>query len=64
MPVYLLHGEGDTVIPADETVWAGLELGKKPHQALVSPLIEHVDISGEPTLADQWALVRFMAALL
>jgi dienelactone hydrolase len=64
VPVYLLHGEGDTVIPADETVWAGLELGKKPHQALVSPLIEHVDISGEPTFADQWALVRFMAALL
>jgi pimeloyl-ACP methyl ester carboxylesterase len=64
VPVYLLHGEGDTVIPSDETVWAGLELGSKPHRALVSPLIEHVEISGEPSLGDRWALVRFMAALL
>jgi dienelactone hydrolase len=64
VPVYLLHGEGDTVIPSEETVWAGLELGSKPHLALVTPLIEHVEISGQPTFADQWALVRFMAALL
>jgi pimeloyl-ACP methyl ester carboxylesterase len=64
VPVYLLHGEGDTVIPSDETVWAGIELGPKPHRALVTPLIEHVEINGEPTLADRWALVRFMAALL
>jgi pimeloyl-ACP methyl ester carboxylesterase len=64
VPVYLLHGQGDSVIPPEETVWAGRELGAQPHLALVTPLIEHVEISGAPTLSEQWALVRFMAHLL
>ena len=64
VPVYLLHGEGDSVIPPEETLWAGAELGDRPHIALVSPLIEHVEIGGAPTVSDQWALVRFMSRLL
>lgn len=64
VPVYLLHGEGDSVIPPEETLWAGAELGDHPHIALVSPLIEHVEIGGAPTFSDQWALVRFMSRLL
>jgi pimeloyl-ACP methyl ester carboxylesterase len=64
VPVYLLHGQGDSVIPPEETMWADRELGNHPHTALVSPLIEHVELSGAPTLTDQWALVRFMARLL
>ena len=64
VPVYLLHGEGDSVIPPEETTWADAELGAHEHVALVSPLIEHVEISGQPTVSDQWALVRFMSRLL
>ncbi|HEX4337453.1 MAG TPA: hypothetical protein VH062_16175 [Polyangiaceae bacterium] len=64
VPVYLLHGKGDSVIPPEETLWADRELAGRSHVALVSPLIEHVEISGAPTLGDQWALVRFMAHLL
>ncbi len=42
VPVYLLHGAHDNVIPPSETDAATLELGDARHVALVSPLIEHV----------------------
>ncbi len=64
VPVYLLHGSGDTVIPPSETEWAGLELHDAPHQALVSPLLEHVEVSGHAGLVDQLELVDFMSRLL
>lgn len=62
--VYLLHGEGDSVIPATETRWLAREV---PPQtlvaALVSPAIQHVELK-EPTAADKWALVHFMGQVL
>jgi dienelactone hydrolase len=64
VPVLLLHGSADSVIPAEETVWANRELGHRPHTALVTPLIEHVEVSGRPKLLEQLALVNFMAQLL
>jgi len=64
VPVYLLHGAHDNVIPPTETDAAGLELGAARHIALVSPLIEHVEVSKSAGLGDQLALVSFMAQLL
>jgi dienelactone hydrolase len=64
VPVYLLHGSGDSVIPPEETLWAARELGTHPHLAVVTPLIEHVEMSGKPRLRDQLALIDFMAHLL
>lgn len=64
VPAYLLHGAGDTVIPASETAWADIELESKPHLALVSPLVVHVELGGEPNLVDRLKLVDFMARLL
>ena len=64
VPVYLLHGLGDSVIPPEETTWAEAELAGHPHRALVTPLIEHVEVSGKPTWRDEWALVDFMSGLL
>lgn len=64
VPVYLLHGAHDNVIPPTETDAAGLELGAARHLALVSPLIEHVEVSKRAGLGDQLALVSFMAQLL
>ena len=60
-PVYLLHGAGDSVIPPSETDWAARELGARAHAALVSPLIEHVELNHEASLRDELALVEFMA---
>jgi dienelactone hydrolase len=62
--VYLLHGTGDSVIPPSETVWASRELTGHEHVALVSPLLEHVEVSKTAGLADQVALVDFMAQML
>ena len=64
VPVYLLHGAHDNVIPASETDAANLELGAAEHLALVSPLIEHVEVSKTAALGDEISLVSFMAKLL
>jgi pimeloyl-ACP methyl ester carboxylesterase len=64
VPVYLLHGSHDSVIPPSETDWAALELGSHPHDALVSPLLEHVSVAGESDLGDRLALVRFIANMM
>ena len=47
VPVYVVHGAGDSVIPSAETEWAARELGDAPHVALVTPLIEHVEVNGD-----------------
>jgi dienelactone hydrolase len=63
-PVYLLHGSGDSVIPPSEARWAAAELGEQEHEALVSPLLEHVEVTHDAGLGDELALVRFMAHAL
>jgi dienelactone hydrolase len=64
LPVYLLHGSHDSVIPPSETDAAALELAGAEHQALVSPLLEHVEVSKTAGLGEQLALVSFIANLL
>lgn len=63
-PVYLLHGSADSVIPPSETEWAEQELGGAPHQALVSPLLEHVEVDKSGRLSQELALVDLMAKML
>lgn len=65
VPVLLLHGAGDNVIPSSELLW--LERDVPPaalKSALISPAISHVELGGEPSLTDQWRLVHFMAGIL
>jgi dienelactone hydrolase len=65
VPVFLLHGQDDTVIPAAETLWIASEVPPAELRvALVSPAIVHVEIHGEPPLGEKWALVHFMAGVL
>ena len=62
--VYLLHGAGDTVIPATETMWLAKDVPPTSlRTVLVSPAIEHVELK-EPSIADQWALVHFMSDVI
>ena len=63
-PVYLVHGSGDSVIPPSETEWAGAELGAADHIALVTPLMEHVEVNKPAGVGDKLALLRFIAQLL
>jgi pimeloyl-ACP methyl ester carboxylesterase len=62
-PVFLLHGAGDSVIPATETEWLAHD-APNVRDVLVSPAIVHVELEGEPSLADKVALVHFMADVL
>ncbi len=62
-PVYLLHGAHDSVIPPSETDFGDRELGDVPHAALVSPLIEHVEVSGAAGLSAKLKLLAFMTNL-
>lgn len=62
--VYLLHGAGDTVVPATETMWLAKDVPPSSLRAvLVSPAIEHVELK-EPSMADQWALIHFMGRVI
>jgi len=62
--VYLLHGEGDTVIPATESEWLAHDVpAARLKSTLITPALEHVDLKN-PSAADQWALVHFMGQII
>jgi pimeloyl-ACP methyl ester carboxylesterase len=65
-PVYLLHGEGDNIIPSAETLWMASELQPYDLKAvLVSPVLSHLDLNGpKPGAMDQWRLVHFFALMI
>ena len=65
-PVYLLHGDGDTVIPAAESAILGEFLrnhGVEGH-VLLSGLITHAEVDRSAAAAETWKLVRFWASVL
>ncbi|MBS1814912.1 MAG: alpha/beta hydrolase [Acidobacteria bacterium] len=65
VPVYLLHGEADNIIPAAETLWMASELRKTSlRAALVSPVLSHLDMQQSPGAWEQWRLIHFMALVL
>lgn len=62
--VYLLHGAGDTVIPATETMWLAHDVPQdRLRLALVSPAIEHVELKS-PGTYETWQLVHFMGDVI
>ena len=66
VPVYLLHGEGDNIIPAAETLWMESELPTTTLKAaLISPVLSHLDLDGAgPSVTDNLRLVHFFALVL
>lgn len=65
VPVLLLHGTGDEVIPATESLWLAQEIPHAQlHALLVSPAITHVEVGGAPGIGDKVALVHFIAEML
>lgn len=65
VPVMLLHGSADNVIPPSELLWLQQDV-PPPYlrAALLSPAISHASMEGEPSLADKARLVHFMAQML
>jgi len=63
--VFLLHGAGDTIIPASETLWLAKDVPPAElKSALVSPALVHVDMGDKVTWQQQWQLADFMAQVL
>jgi pimeloyl-ACP methyl ester carboxylesterase len=65
-PVYLLHGEGDNIIPSAETQWMESEIPSETLKAsLISPVISHLDLDGKgPNWMDELRLTHFFALIL
>lgn len=65
VPVFLVHGSDDPIIPAFETRALAREVpGAALRRALVTPVLRHAEATGTPGTADAWALVRFVASVL
>lgn len=66
IPVFLLHGSADNVIPPTELSWLQKDLpASSVHGVLVTPLLSHVSLQIEkPTLGDDWRALRFLAHFL
>ncbi len=65
MPVLLLHGSDDTVIPPTELLWLQRDLPKdKLLVALISPAVGHVEVGSKATLRERLALVHWMALII
>ena len=66
VPVYLLHGAGDNIIPSAETLWMESELPTTTLKAaLISPVLSHLDLDGaEPGVLDNLRLTHFFAEVL
>lgn len=65
VPVFLLHGETDNVIPASETEWLAHELPPEYLRTrLITSAFSHVDMQHQISLRERWQLVSFMTAIL
>lgn len=66
VPVFLLHGLDDNVIPASESILLGRELGarKVDVSVLATPLITHAEVDRGAHAADMWRLVGFWGRVL
>jgi fermentation-respiration switch protein FrsA (DUF1100 family) len=62
LPVYLLHGVGDNVIPAGESAELLTYLragGNSRVEILLTPLLSHAEARTDVPIGDVWRLVRF-----
>jgi len=65
VPVLLMHGAADNVIPPSEMLWLQQDIPSGlVKDALISPALSHVSMEGKPSLLDNLRLVHFMAQML
>lgn len=65
MPVFLLHGATDDIIPSTETLWLEKEIPRESlRTALITPAFSHVDPDKHAVWKDQLQLVEFLAGVL
>ena len=65
VPVFLLHGAGDQVIPPAESLWLAQDVPRQQlKRVLVSPALIHVNMEDSVPLSQEWELVDFIAQVL
>ena len=65
VPVLLLHGADDPIIPPTEMLWLERDIPKQYLvAALISPAIGHVDFGSKINLRERLALVHWMASMI
>ena len=65
VPVFILHGATDDIIPSTESLWLEKEI---PHRylraVLITPVFSHVDPDKRPAWRNELRLVGFLAGVL
>lgn len=65
VPVFLIHGASDPVVPATETLWLASEIPEEHVAAvLITDALRHAEYEREPNWTERWDLVHFMAQVL
>ena len=65
VPVLLLHGADDTVIPSTEILWLEKDVpGQYLAAALTSGALTHVEVGGKASLRERLALVHWMTVMI
>jgi pimeloyl-ACP methyl ester carboxylesterase len=65
VPVFLIHGVGDKVIPTSETEWLAREVpARHLRRALITPVLSHADLRTKLGLREYWEVVTFMREVL
>ena len=65
VPVFILHGSDDNVIPASESLWLAKEIPRAQVRAmLITSAFSHVDPNRRAGWYEQVRLVRFLGAVL
>jgi pimeloyl-ACP methyl ester carboxylesterase len=65
VPVYILHGSGDNIIPPAESLWLAQDI---PHgvvrEILITGAFSHVDPEKDASLKERWRLLKFVGDVL
>jgi dienelactone hydrolase len=65
VPVYILHGAGDNIIPPAESLWLAKDI---PHpevrDVLITKAFSHVDPEKDATMGEEFKLVKFVGRVL
>ncbi len=65
VPLYILHGTADTIIPSAESLWLEKEVPRDDLRAiLITPAFSHVDPQSRASRTDELRLVDFIAEVL
>ena len=65
VPVYVLHGSADNIIPPAETLWLAKDIPRaEVRDVLITGAFSHVDPEKNASLKEELRLVKFVSGVL